>query len=413
MGALGTVAAVVFALSFVTFVALFGRLPALRKTPIGLLHRIIWIHAPKFLRLVDGVFFGSRVSRWGSRSGHYLMYENHPVILIFFLVLLVGSEAVFVPAIWSRIGVFHKLCIPVITTLPYWLLYSSVFTTSIITRENIEDHMRSYPYDRILFHPGYVCRTCHTLKPARSKHCSICNVCVSRHDHHCVWLMNCVGENNYRYFLALLLSMFVLLSYGTYLGYSILDRYLQDTLVLSFPTAMRSKHWAEGIEWGMYFELWGYAIADDIVVGGVFLLAMLTVLLPLAMFLYHVYLIWSGMTTNESAKWGDWRDDIADGLVFKARKSEIYPQKHPDAHIVEPYVPWPIQVDQTLIFTDDGNPPRVGFSLARECSSITQPGDLDAIADIRWMRLQSLKDVVNIYDRGFWANLRDALHLRR
>lgn len=30
MGALGTVAAVVFALSFVTFVALFGRLPALR-----------------------------------------------------------------------------------------------------------------------------------------------------------------------------------------------------------------------------------------------------------------------------------------------------------------------------------------------------------------------------------------------
>lgn len=207
--------------------------------------------------------------------------------------------------------------------------------------------------------------------------------------------------------------MFVLLSYGSYLGYSILDRYLQDTLVLSFPTAVHSKHWAEGIEWGMYFQFWGYAIADDIVVGGILMLAMLTAPLPLAMFLYHVYLIWSGMTTNESAKWGDWRDDIADGLVFKARKSEIYPHKHPDADIVEPYIPWPIQVDQTLIFTDDGNPPRVGFYLSKECSSITQPVDLDAVPDTRWKRVRSLKDVVNIYDRGFSLNLRDGLRLRR
>ncbi|KLJ11365.1 hypothetical protein EMPG_13362 [Blastomyces silverae] len=379
MGTLGTVVVVVLVLSFLTFVALFGRLPALRKTPIGLLHRIIWIHFPKFLRLVDGALFGGRVSRWGSRSGNYLLYENHPVVLIFFLVLLVGSEVMFVPAVWPRIGIFHKLCIPVVVMLPYWFLYRSAFTTSTITRENLREHMRSYPYDRILFHPGYVCRTCHTLKPART----------------------------------LLLSMSVLLSYGSYLGYCLLDRHLQDTLVLSFPTAVHSRHWAEGIEWGMYFQFWGYAIADDIIVGGIFMLALLTSLLPLAMFLYHVYLIWSGMTTNESAKWGDWRDDIADGLVFKARKSEIYPQKHPDADIVEPSVSWPIQVDQTLIFTDDGDPPRVGFSLARECSSVTQPVGLDAAPDTRWIRVKSLKDVVNIYDRGFSMNLREGLRLRR
>ncbi|PGH13325.1 hypothetical protein AJ79_03742 [Helicocarpus griseus UAMH5409] len=390
-------------------------MPGLRmglKTPIGSLHRVIWIHFPKFLRLIDGTIFGGRVTRWGSRTGNYLMNENHPIILIFFLILLVGSEAVFVPAIWTSVGTIHKFFIPLVVALPYLLLYKSVVTTSTITPENLEKHMRSYPYDRILFHPGYICRTCRTLKPPRSKHCSICNVCVAKHDHHCVWLMNCVGQNNYHYFLAFLFSMSILLAYGSYLGYGILDRNLQRTLVRTSPAATHTKHWADGIDWMTYFQYWGYAFADDVLFGVIFMWAVLTVALPFGMFLYHLYLIWSGMTTSESAKWGDWRDDITEGLVFSARRGDIYSQKQRYADIVEPDIRWPIPLDQTLIYTHDGDPPRVGYRLTMKCNSVTQPDKPDAAPDSRWRRVRSLKDVVNVYDLGFWLNLKDALHYR-
>lgn len=309
----------------------------------------------------------------------------------------------FVSGAWQRLNTLHRLWVPLIVAVPYIFLYASIVSKSFITAENVGNELKRYPYDNVIFHPGRQCHTCQLPKPARSKHCSLCNACVARHDHHCIWLTTCVGRNNHRYFLGLLLSLSILLIYGAYLGYALLNHTIQQ--------ALGRNHWSKGLTWSTFLQFWSVAIVQDIRVGIVFLFAAMTAPLAVGFLFYHLYLIWAGTTTNETSKWSDWRDDITDGLVFKAKPSQhdggSDPRRNPPASRSE----WPVNSDQVLILTDGQAPTADHKSLADSNSIPSFQSTHVDLQHFEWMRVRSLKEVDNIYDLGFWGNLRDVLKM--
>lgn len=308
---------------------------------------------------------------------------------------------------WGLVKLPLNLIIPIPLFLcpPYWFTYrAATCKTHLISSANHGQRLRDYPFDNVLFRPNNVCRTCKFRKPARSKHCSLCGCCVAKADHHCPWVNNCLGRGNYQYFLGLLLTLGALEIYGAYLAYYILRPFL------------KTQSTAPVLSQQYFYEFGNRAMiavnAGGLSIAGVGLLAASTAALPLVLLAYHCYLIWAGMTTNESSKWADWRDDMADGYVFKSEHDTLLSyhrlrQKgagEADGEASkglacnlglteeEIDVKWPISSDQVVVRTNDGKPPKG--------------------QEVLWKRVWSLRDVENLYDLGAWENLMEILRGR-
>ncbi|DBA05283.1 TPA: hypothetical protein N0F65_007445 [Lagenidium giganteum] len=227
-------------------------LDAQGRTPLQLAKLKGFLRVVKYL---EGQMFRSKwniLSWWeASRTPYYFVVANFVLFLCVYPFAIVPFlpelRAVFIWHLFINLFMFGSFYMAK-TTPPgdarkdkvHAEEYSKV--TEAIIQTN-EDDQTSGQSDFIMERP--LCHTCHIQRPLRSKHCRVCKTCIHMFDHHCPFIDNCVGRDNYVYFvgfagsLALdaLVMEYVLYTYSSRFGiYAAVVLYMVFCFVLVVST---------------------------------------------------------------------------------------------------------------------------------------------------------------------------------
>ncbi|GMI78850.1 hypothetical protein like AT5G05070 [Hibiscus trionum] len=120
------------------------------------------------------------------------------------------------------------------------------------------------------------CETCLLYRTPRASHCSICNNCVQKFDHHCPWVGQCIGLRNYPFFICFISSSTALCIYVFSCSW---------INILRQPRGLLS------------------AMSGDIFSVILILYCFLAVWFVGGLTVFHFYLIWTNQTTYESFRY--------------------------------------------------------------------------------------------------------------
>ena len=158
-------------------------------------------------------------------SYNYLVYKPNPSVQIFYILLVISLFLIYY---YCGILVYfpHKTIsynyIFILYTILFFALHSfylcSVSNPGIIKPKNISSLKKKYPYDFLFNSEEKFCNKCNMDKINRSKHCIICDKCIEKFDHHCLWINNCVGGRNIKYFYYFIFIHWILVTYASILS---------------------------------------------------------------------------------------------------------------------------------------------------------------------------------------------------
>ncbi|XP_042378726.1 probable protein S-acyltransferase 17 isoform X2 [Zingiber officinale] len=287
---------------------LCGHWPIFRGTFVEKINYFLTFGAyDYFLRFVVAVF-GSKGKNCVLAVEHYCCDRPNPVLQIFYLSIVCVTYFMFGRSSFRYIPGYYVselhwyMGIVAVGVGVILFILTSFSDPGTVTADNVSKYVSVYPYDNIIYEEKQ-CGTCRIQKPARSKHCSVCNRCVARFDHHCGWMNNCIGEKNTRYFMAFLLWHFIICIYGAFVLVLILAGQLKEHEIIYILTVYYGvEHSISSLSPHLVQWLLGSYNTQILLI--VFLI-ILSLLLA-GFFGYHAHLCLTNTTTNETFKWEDY-----------------------------------------------------------------------------------------------------------
>ena len=233
----------------------------------------------------------------------YVVNKRNPILQITYILILNGSYTIWLlygrPTLDTNayLSWHHVYIADAGVLMCLYTFYLACKTDpGTITQETYPCFMHS-PYDGTLFVKGKACTTCHVPKPARSKHCSLCGKCVAISDHHCIWINQCVGELNYRYFLLFLLTNTLFFTYAAMVLGLVLVSKGEGLVGAVFTKASTLTEYK-----GTPLIVAQYICSTNVLLVTICALAVIMAIAVGCFFIYHINLVSQGMTTNESVK---------------------------------------------------------------------------------------------------------------
>lgn len=337
---------------------LFGDSPHLRNTPVHTFHQLLLRANASAFRQVQANNQLYAVLRW-------LVPLFYAGVVLFCLFEFFSWVY---PALDASVLDSHFHLAYIAFTIASVILSTALVTFTdpgTVTPANVAAACAKYKYNGLIFFDK-TCSTCHTKKPARSKHCSVCNRCVLMYDHHCIWVNNCIGYNNFRWFMAFMFLNINMMVYGGYLCFA----------------ELRNQPAPNG-----WWKLIVATSESNRISGILLLLAAIISVLTSLFACLHLRYCYLGVTTNEAEKWGEIEHLIALGVLYYVPEDNIY-------------------VEEASMRESDGTFLVVYLHLYDDQVAYMDKGSRT------FLRITLMEnDLDNIYDGGFVHNVKERLFI--
>eukprot|EP00899_Mesostigma_viride_P006860 jgi/Mesvir1/16175/Mv08440-RA.1 len=408
-------------------IMLFGESETFSGTWVQKAHVFVTSGALEWGEWLVGRLCGSYGTRFVQSATQICCDSPNPALQIFYLSIVAAAYYVFhdqtfpyIPG--AHLSGIHRFTIPgTVLLAQVTFCLTSFLDPGTLTSQNVSAQRDIYCFDHMLYNPK-VCDTCGIPRPARSKHCSICNRCVARFDHHCAWMNNCIGAKNTRYFLAFLVVNVFMCAYGVYVAVAVLVGQVKDRAVLQAVFEDKGGHEILVSQSMSILVQWLLLHFSLLVLTAVFLF--LAGLLMVSFLGYHLWLVARNLTTNETYKVKDYKEMYREKLRNARQEAASHASAAESPSIQKGGGGAPENESMQVRKQEHGTilrqrsysiihmgeqSPRVRSSLSASSPSTSSHGGGGGGGSGGHRYSVTLSPYENVYDNGLWDNFAEVL----